>query len=79
MKKLLVSYSEVDQDITNNIELYSTMQMSYGRYDFNAEKIVNELCKVFGLTYVGTEATEHILQDKDEKVVRLIFSETYHG
>ena len=79
MKKLTVQDSELDQSLTQEIELFSTMQFAYGLYDFNAEKIIDDICRVFKLEFVGSEGNVHILQDGDERVMSLIFSEEYHA
>lgn len=79
MKKLVVHTSELDQELTNQIELHSTMQMSYGLYEFNRDKLVNELCRVFNLEMVGEEPPIFILQDKEGKTVSLIMKEEYFG
>lgn len=79
MKKLTVQESELDQSLTQEIELFSTMQFAYGLYDFNAEKIIDDICRVFKLKFVGTEGHVHILEDKDERILSLLFSEEYHA
>jgi hypothetical protein len=79
MKKLLVKESELDSTLSDEISLFSTMQLAYGRYEFNIEKIIDDICRIFKLTYVGSEGNVYILQDSDERMMSLVFSEEYHG
>jgi hypothetical protein len=79
VKKLLVHRSELDTELTQQIELYSTMQMAYGLYEFKRDKLIEEICKVFKLTMVGEEPPVFILQDGEGRKIDLIMKEEYFG
>ena len=79
MKKLLVHRSELDTELTQQIELYSTMQMAYGLYEFKRDKLIEDICKVFKLTMVGEEPPVFILQDEEGRKIDLIMKEEYFG
>lgn len=79
MKKLLVYESELDEDLTNQIGLHSTMQMAYGLYEFNRGKLVDEICRVFKLEKVGEEPPLFILEDSEGKTISMIMVEENFG
>ena len=79
MKKLLVHESELAQDLTDQIQLHSTMQMAYGLYEFNRDKLVDEICRIFKLSKIDSEPPLFTLEDSEGKTISLIMVEEYFG
>lgn len=79
MKKLLVHDSELEEGLTQEIELYSTMQMAYGLYEFNRDKLVDDICRQFNLSKVGEEPPIFIVQDEGGRTLSLIMKEEHFG
>lgn len=78
MKKLVVHESEFDSAFTEEIEMFSTMHMSYGTFDFNTEKMVEAICKQFNLEVFDVTHPVYELTD-GEKLISMIFREEYFG
>lgn len=79
MKKLIVKESELSADLTQQIELHSTMQIAYGLYEFKTDKLVEELCRVFNLTKTSEEPPVFVLSDKEGKTISMMMVEEYFG
>ena len=79
MKKLIVRDSELDDSLTQQIELHSTMQIAYGLYEFNRDKLVDDICRIFKLTKVGEEPPVFILRNEEGKTLSLEMVEEYFG
>lgn len=78
MKKLVVHESEFESNFTDEINLFSTMHMSYGTFDFNSEKMIEAICKQFNLEVFEISHPVYELTD-GERLISLIFREEYFG
>lgn len=78
MKKLVVHESEFEGSFNEELELFSTMHMSYGVFDFSTEKMVEAICRQFNLQLLEASHPTFELTD-GERVISLIFKEEYFG
>lgn len=79
MKKLIVHTSELGEYLTNEIELYSTMQLSYGLYEFKLDRLVTDVCRTFNLTKVSEDPPIVTLQNQEGDTIVMMMREDNFG
>jgi len=80
MKKLLVTDVDmIDSGTVDKVQEYLSLQMSYGLYDFNTERLVDDVCRHFNLKVVGTAHPEIYLGDEAGGTLTLTFKDEYLG
>lgn len=79
MKKLIVDASDLPDEVTNNLNLFLTMQYTYGVSDFDVDKVVAEACKAFSLQEVDREVPFVYLVAASTASVTLKFIQEDYG
>ena len=80
MKKLLVTDVDmIDSDIVNKVQEYLSLQMSYGLYDFDTERLVEDVCRHFDLKRIGDSHPEIYLGDEAGGTLTLTFKDEHLG
>lgn len=79
MKKITVSESELDEQTTVNISLQLTSHFMYGLYDFDPEKMVEDICREYNLELVAIHHPHITLKDDEGNTVKLLVSEENYG
>lgn len=75
MKKLLVISEKTDSEQSNIVSEFLSLQYNYGLYDFNVEKILEDLKNNYSLTVESIEIPYYTLKDKLGKQIVLEFSD----
>jgi len=71
MKKLLVEKSELDEQTTTNIQIQLTSHHMYGLYDFNPEKMIDDLSRNYKLKQTNVNHPLFFLKDENNKEIIL--------
>lgn len=79
MKKLLVSESSLPTQITNDISLQLSSHHMYGLYDFDPERMVNDVCARFDLEVEEIFHPKFILKNSRGDSITLLMSEENYG
>jgi len=79
MKKLLVSDSNIDTEVTNEISLQLSSHHAYGLYNFDPERMVEDVCRKFNLTLSTISHPKFILEDANGRELTLLISEENYG
>lgn len=77
MKKLIVISESTTSNYQNNVAEYFSMQYNYGLYDFNAEKIIEDVCQAYNLKIKDINAPYYTLIDENNEVITALFTEDY--
>lgn len=79
MKKLVVSKSQLSESKTIELNLFLTMQYTYGVVDFDVDKVVDAACRAFGLELVSKEFPVINLVSANSAEVELTFHQEEYG
>lgn len=77
MKKLVVIEEETNSIHKDLAAEFLSMQFNYGLYDFNAEKILQDLEDLYGIKMVSTHMPYYDLEDKNGGKIKIMFTEEY--
>jgi hypothetical protein len=77
MKKLIVVEEKTESAQIYSISEFLGMQYNYGLYDFDVEKIIEDLKNLHELTLVDVQIPYYTLLDKNSKSVTLEFVDEY--
>lgn len=79
MKKLLVDESALDAQTTADISLRLSSHFMYGLYEFNPERMVEDVCKEYNLELVELVHPKYILKNAAGNTIELLVSEENYG
>lgn len=77
MKKIVIIEEETNSSYTNTVAEFFSIQFNYGLYDFNAEKIFNDLERLYDVKLVETRLPYYKLVDPERGVISCMFKEEY--
>ncbi len=79
MKKLLVEDYTVDDQLATEISLRLSSHFMYGTYNFNPERMVEDICQEYNLELVEIRHPDIILKNAAGKTLNLKVSEENYG
>jgi len=80
MKKLIVTETDkVEPLIASQVQEFLSIQASYGLYDFNTDRIIEDVCSHFKLKRTGGTYPEIYLSDAAGGTMTILFKEEYLG
>jgi hypothetical protein len=77
MKKIIILEEETNSNYTNIVSEFLSIQFNYGLYDFNAEKIFNDLERLYNVKLLETRLPYYKLVDPEMGVINCMFKEEY--
>lgn len=76
MKKIIVESSELSEEITNNVSFKLTSHFMYGLYEFNPERMIDDLCHDYNLNIQGINPPyTHLVDDQGKNLILKIVSD----
>lgn len=77
MKKLLVVEERTSSQEINTVSEFLGMQYNYGLYDFDVNKIIDDLKNLYQMKLVDIQIPYYTLVDKNNKEIVLEFVDEY--
>jgi hypothetical protein len=77
VKKIIIVEEDTTSSQKNIVAEFFSIQFNYGLYDFNADKIFNDLERLYNIRLVETRLPYYTLIDQNGGVITALFKEEY--
>jgi len=77
VKKIVIVDEETTSSQKNLVAEFFSIQFNYGLYDFNADKIFDDIQRLYDIKLIETRAPYYKLVDKNGGIITAMFREEY--